>query len=155
MLFIHDVMTSQPITVTPVTPLRHVMEEFDRHGFNAIPVVALGGELVGIVTKLDLLRALNPGAGVELRTPEAISAKRTETVMRRGVVTVEPGDPMVVAADLMVETRLRSLPVVERLRGSTRRLVGIVSQSDLLRGLRRGPSVVRLAPGLESSFEPS
>lgn len=55
--------------------------------------------------------------------------------MRHGVVSVEAGDPLVVAADLMVETRLRSLPVVRREpKGPV--LAGIVSQGDLLRGLR-------------------
>lgn len=55
--------------------------------------------------------------------------------MRRGVVCVEPEDPVVVAADLMVETHLRSLPVVQRKSGGPV-LIGMVSQGDLLRGLR-------------------
>jgi CBS domain-containing protein len=70
--------------------------------------------------------------------------------MRRGVVTVEPEDPVAVAADLMVETRLRSLPVVQRSPGAGRMLVGIVSQGDLLRGLRFVLADERIAAGLEA-----
>jgi CBS domain-containing protein len=47
---------------------------------------------------------------------------------------VEPDDTVAEAADLMVHSRLRSLPVVER-HGRERRLVGIVSRTDLLRCL--------------------
>jgi CBS-domain-containing membrane protein len=50
-------------------------------------------------------------------------------------VSVEPEDPLIVAADLMVEARLHSLPVVHRA-GIVRDLVGIVSQGDLLRGVQ-------------------
>jgi CBS domain-containing protein len=135
MLTIHELMTLRPVTVTPQTTLGDLMEHFDRHDFNAFPVVGDGAVLLGIVTKLDLLRVL-------CRDVEpfgaSLTARPTESIMRRGVVAVEPDDPVIVAADLMVETRLRSLPVVRRPRGSSPLLVGIVSQSDLLRGLRFG-----------------
>jgi CBS domain-containing protein len=61
--------------------------------------------------------------------------RRGADIMRRGGVSVGPEDPVVVAAELMVETRLRSLPVVQRTSGSPV-LVGMVSQDDLLRALR-------------------
>jgi CBS domain-containing protein len=51
------------------------------------------------------------------------------------VFSVEPGQSLEAAIDLMVETRLRSLPVVERPRGGPPRLVGMVSQGDVLRAL--------------------
>jgi CBS domain-containing protein len=138
MLTIHEIMTQRVVTVTPRSTIGDAMGEFDRHDFNALPVVDDAGMLVGIVTKLDVLRALRPAPDVELRSPQAVTSQRVEAIMRRGVVTVEPDDPLVVAADLMVETRLRSLPVVSRMRGLARRLVGMVSQGDLLRGLRLG-----------------
>jgi CBS domain-containing protein len=47
---------------------------------------------------------------------------------------VEPDEPVVAAVDIMVDTRLRSLPVVERGRGRPV-LVGIVSRTDVLKCL--------------------
>jgi CBS domain-containing protein len=138
MLKIQEVMTQRVVTLTPRSTIGDAMGEFDRHDFNALPVVTDGGVLIGIVTKLDVLRALRPAPDVELRSPQAVSAQPVEGVMRRGVVTVEPDDPVTAAADLMIETRLRSLPVVSRARRSEQRLVGMVSQGDLLRGLRLG-----------------
>lgn len=64
-----------------------------------------------------------------------MDSARVSDIMRHGVVAIEAGDPPVVAADLMVETRLGSLPVVRREpKGPV--LAGIISPGDLLRGLR-------------------
>jgi CBS domain-containing protein len=134
MLTIHELMTLRPVTVTPQTTLGDLMARFDRYDFNAFPVVGEGGALLGIVTKLDVLRVLRRPADVAFERSPA--EWPTETIMRRGVVAVEPDDPVIAAADLMVETRLRSLPVVRRSGGSPPLLIGIVTQGDLVRGLR-------------------
>jgi len=99
------------------------------------PVTDRHGVLRGIVAKLDVLRLFRPDE--QFRIPEfaTISSTRVRDVMRPGVVTLEPGDSIVGVGDLMVETRLRSVPVVER-RSGLPVLVGIVSQGDLLRRLR-------------------
>ncbi|HUL49410.1 MAG TPA: CBS domain-containing protein [Gemmatimonadales bacterium] len=133
---IHEVMTLEPFTVTEDTGLEELMDLFSRRDFNAFPVVDHSGTLQGIVTKLDLLRALRPARGHFAPDLKAFGAGTVQDVMRRGVIAVEPGDPVSVAADLMIETRLRSLPVVERKHGEGPHLVGIVSHGDVLRGLR-------------------
>lgn len=143
MLLIHEVMTRRPITATPDTTIGDLLVQFDQHDVNAIPVVEPAGALVGIVTKLDLLRVL--------RAARAGRSQRIESIMRCGVITVEPGDPVVAAADRMLETRLRSFPVVERRRGSMGVLVGMVSQGDLLRGLRKGLAETPAARTLDES----
>jgi acetoin utilization protein AcuB len=132
---VYEVMTRAPITVTPVTSVPDLIALFDRHDFNAFPVVDDRGIVRGIVTKLDVLRLLRPDQNLWVPAFAGVSSARVEDIMRRGVVSVEGADPVVVAADLMVETRLRSLPVVQR-KPEGPMLVGIVSQGDLLRGLR-------------------
>ena len=133
---VHEVMTIEPFTVTEDMGLEELMDLFSRRDFNAFPVVDPTGTLRGIVTKLDLLRALRPARGRMSPDPNALKVLTVEDIVRRGVIAVEPTDPVSVAADLMVETRLRSLPVVERRHGGAPRLVGIVSHGDVLRGLR-------------------
>ena len=150
MLSVHEVMTLRPVTVTRHVTIGESMGEFDRHDFNALPVVDAGDVLVGIVTKLDMLRALRPAPDLDLHSVQTVTGASVEGIMRPGVVTVEPEDPVAVAADLMVETRLRSLPVVQRSPGAGRVLVGIVSQGDLLRGLRFALANERIAAGLEA-----
>jgi len=130
-----EVMTSAPITVRPETTVEELLALFDRHDFNAFPVVAPDGTLRGIVSKVDVLRLLHPDEQFRLPDPKSIAATPVSTIMRPGALTIEAEDPVVVAADLMVATGRRSLPVVKRGSGWPK-LVGIVSRGDLLRGLR-------------------
>ena len=130
-----EVMSRKPITVTRQATVGDLMALFDRHDFNAFPVVDEEGALCGIVTKLDVLRLLCPDWDLRVPGSEMLTSARVADIMRPGVLSVEAEDPVVVAADLMVETRLRSLPVVRRGPGG-RELVGIVTQGVLLRGLR-------------------
>ena len=129
-----EVMTTAPVTVRLDTTVQELLELFDRHDFNAFPVVA-DGTLRDIVSKLDVLRLLHPDEQFRLPPATAIGTTRVSAIMRPGTLTVEAEDPVVVAADLMVATGRRSLPVVHRGPGWPM-LVGIVSRGDLLRGLR-------------------
>src|SRR6266436_6305391 len=54
-----DAMTYRPVTVGAGTPLAEVEALFERHDFNSLPVVSRDGILVGVVTKLDFLTALD------------------------------------------------------------------------------------------------
>lgn len=132
---IHEVMTTAPLTVRSNTTVGELFTLFERYGVEAFPVVSEDGALRGIVTKLDLLRVLRPDRDLRLPDFDDVWSEAVSRLMRRGVITVEAEEPIGVAADVMVETGLRSLPVVRRgTRGAV--LVGIVSRGDLLRGLR-------------------
>jgi len=143
-------MTREPITVTPATPIGDLLSLFARHDFNAFPVLDPGGALRGIVTKLDVLRLFRPDPALRIADYPTLSAAHVADIMRRGIVSVEPDEPLIVAADLMVETRLHSLPVVHR-SGTVRNLVGIVSQGDLLRGIRAALVEPMYAAGAEAA----
>jgi CBS domain-containing protein len=52
-----DMMTSEPDTVAPDTPVQDAARLVHRSGHNRLPVVE-DGRLVGVVTRLDLLGAL-------------------------------------------------------------------------------------------------
>ena len=132
---VHQVMTTAPVTVNPMTTVTELLALFDRHDFNAFPVVAPDGTLRGIVSKLDVLRLLHPDEQFRLPDATVVGATRVAEIMRPGILTVEGEDPVVAAAELMVSTGRRSLPVVRRGSGWPK-LVGIVSRGDLLRGLR-------------------
>jgi CBS domain-containing protein len=150
---VRDVMTSAPRTVCPETSVGELITLFERHDVNAFPVVDEDGTLRGIVTKLDLLRVLVPDEQVQLPDLRVVAQRRVAGLMRRGVVTVEGDDPVGIAADLMLQTGLRSLPVVHR-RGGWPRLVGIVSRGDVLRGLRFELLDAARAPAVGESSVP-
>ena len=75
-----DVMTLDPMRVSPETSLGVAMEIFDSHDFNGLPVLAADGELVGIVTKLDVLRAF--------RSTEEDFLPRYDQIIERPVAEV-------------------------------------------------------------------
>jgi CBS domain-containing protein len=51
---IFQIMTTAPVTVQPQTTVVELLALFDRHDYNAFPVVAPGGTLRGIVLDLNL-----------------------------------------------------------------------------------------------------
>jgi CBS domain-containing protein len=127
-------MSRAPITVRPELTVGEVARLLEAEGRNEVPVLDAEGLLCGVVSAVDLLRVLRPDAAVATASPRAVSARSIGSVMRPGVITVEPGDPILAAADLMVETRFHMLPVVQRgTRGPV--LVGVVEQRDVLSAL--------------------
>lgn len=54
---VEEVMTADVVTVTPETPLERVVELMERHRIKRLPVLE-GGQLVGIVSRANLLHAL-------------------------------------------------------------------------------------------------
>jgi CBS-domain-containing membrane protein len=133
-----DIMTSNPVTVRSGTTIVQLRRLFDVHDFNMFPVVDERGVLRGVVTKLDLLKVYRPWSPGRLTVNvRALFAERVEDIMSRGLTSLTPGDPVSTAVTLMVNRRLRSIPVVTR---QTRDpvLVGIVSRDDVLQCLPVG-----------------
>lgn len=58
-LSVSDLMTHHPVTVHVYDPLKKATELLLDHGFGALPVLDKGDHLVGLLTKLDLIRALD------------------------------------------------------------------------------------------------
>ncbi len=127
-----DVMTPNPVVIQPHTPLSEVEDIFEQHDFNGLPVVDAAGTLVGVLTKLDFLKAF-------LFTPDSVTPRYEEiirhsadTVMTRDPLTVDPETPLTRVLQDMVTTRHKSFPVVV-----AQRLVGVVAREDVGRALRR------------------
>jgi CBS domain-containing protein len=131
---VNDMMSTSPVTVGPMTSIGNLLALFERHDFNAFPVVDYRNRLVGIVSKLDVLKLLLEARGSTLAS-DAIATTYVAGVMRQKAVSVEPSDSITAAGNLMVTTKLRSLPVIERREGRSV-LVGMLSRGDVLRWLR-------------------
>ena len=82
------------------------------------PVLDQGGGLIGVVTRRDLT------------DPKAPDEATVGSLIKRPPVIVFDDNTLRQAADHMVRTRVGRLPVVRR--GAPRRVVGILSRSDLL-----------------------
>lgn len=135
-MLVAQVMRTPPVLLTEDSPIREAAAEFVEQGVIAAPVVDHAGELVGIVTEIDLLRHgfLTDPRATEVRGPEPDREppRTVGEVMTRTVVTTRENHDVAELTELMVRERIRTVPVV---RGG--RLVGLVGRTDLLRAHSR------------------
>ncbi len=129
---VEDVMTRNPVTVRPDTTLREAEAIFEKSDFNGLPVVEESGELIGLMTKLDILRAFRFDSDHMFPPYPQIMKGTVERVMTRDVLTVWPRTPLARVLEKLADSGVKSFPVLD---GDE--LVGIVSREDVLRGLRR------------------
>lgn len=108
-----------PPLVTPTTRLPQIAEELLATGLRAAPVVGARGELLGIVSRTDIVRAL--------ATVEEAARTRVEEIARSADLLVHETD---ICRHLIGQIRLveeHPLPVLDR----KERLVGAVGVADL------------------------
>lgn len=127
-----DAMTRDPVQVGPEASLAEAEALFEKHDFNALPVVGAVGELLGVVTKLDLLRAFRFTEDHMFPPYEQVMAEPVRQVMTTDATTVTPRTPLTRVLETLVRTRMKSLPVVE-----DERVVGMIAREDVLAALRR------------------
>jgi CBS domain-containing membrane protein len=133
---VSDAMTGRVYTVEPDDPLSLAWEVMRERGVRHVPVLDAEGDLVGLVTHRDLLRASLVEQNDLPRVIERALLERTRVadVMVQNVETVSPDDELPDAARLMLEQKFGCLPVVEG-----RRLVGILTESDFVRWVAGDP----------------
>lgn len=122
-----DVMTRDPLTVTPTETIGQADELMNTNRIRQLPV-AQEKELVGIVTDRDIRSFLS---GSLLESPEARErALNTEVreIMTTEPITVSPDDDLQEAVELMIDEKIGGIPVVDEAEG----LVGIVTYVDVL-----------------------
>lgn len=115
---IRDIMTPDPFTVAPQTPIAEVSRLMREHDIGDV-LVADDGRLQGTVTDRDLVvRAI-----ADARDPGSTPA---QDVCSAELISCAPDDEIAEAVRLMREHYVRRLPVVDN-----GKLVGTVSIGDL------------------------
>lgn len=130
---VEDVMTSKVATTTPNAPLAEVEKILEEHDYNGLPVIDEKGRLVGVVTKLDLLKAFRFDEERMFLPYAEIMQTRVESVMTREPQTVTPRAPLTRVLEKLIASGSKSFPVLD----SNDQLVGMVSREDVLAALRR------------------
>src|SRR5215475_13830174 len=131
---IHEVMTPAPFTVAPSLSVLEARSEMTRRSIRHL-LVTDHSVLVGIVTDRDIRLALpSPATSLSIWEVNYLVARLTVgEIMTKTVITVDPDRDIRDAARLMIEHKIGALPVA--LGG---RLLGIVTETDLLRALALG-----------------
>lgn len=139
-----DVMTTPVTVVAWGTPLQEAWTLLRQHHIKALPVVDRAQRVIGIVTLADFMRAapldlhqdwterlrrlILPTAATHSDKPEVVGQ-----IMSRQVRVASADRPLVELVPLFADTGHHHIPVV----GEEARLVGIVTQSDLVKALVR------------------
>ena len=129
-MIIANVMTRNPIFVSPDMSVNDARALMTREKIGKLPVLDKNTRLVGIVTKKDLVKA-GPSAATSLDMYEIsylLSKLKVETVMERNVLTVQQTEVVEEAARIMADSQVGCLPVMK---GEL--LVGIITETDLFR----------------------
>ncbi len=108
-------------TVPPTITLQEVAKRLTQRRIGALVVVGARGDIEGIVSERDIIRALSEAGGSCLQRPVA------ET-MTRQVVTCQETDTLDELMAMMTQRRFRHLPVV-----TDGDLVGIISIGDVVK----------------------
>jgi tRNA nucleotidyltransferase (CCA-adding enzyme) len=135
-----DIMSKDPQTLAPDTPVEEAAELMVRYGYEGYPVVEKG-ELVGLLTRRAVDRAISHGLNVT-----------AASLMEAGNVRVFPADSLEQIQDVMMESGWGQIPVVS---SRSKKIVGIVTRTDLIKILaprRPSPGRQNLAPRLEATL---
>jgi len=117
-----QLMTREPVTLPGEMPLADVVRFFtDEADHRSYPVIDERGQLLGLVSRTDALR-WQVGMHAEGQLADALSDASTGFVY--------PETPCGEVADMMVETGVGRVPIVDP---QSRRVVGIISRQDLLK----------------------
>jgi CBS domain-containing protein len=154
-----DLMTTTVTTIESRVLLTELERTLSQLGISGMPVTDAAGNLVGVVSRADVVRALSGAqsdaeavlayyrdvAGADPAPSELsrmigerAASLRVEEVMATNLLAVRPDLPLLEVATLLVDRRVHRVLVTEG-----RRLLGLVSSLDITRAVADGRLVAR------------
>jgi acetoin utilization protein AcuB len=149
-MLVREWMTTVLVTIRPDEPVAEAQHLMRHRRIRHLPVVA-DGQLCGIITDRDVRTTL-PSPATSLAVGEVrylLDRLLVERVMTRSVVTIRPDAPIADAVALVLTHRIGALPVLE-----SGRLVGIITETDLLRAFATIAAASEAAPGVVPTSSP-
>ncbi len=117
-----DVMQRPVYSATPTTTAREVAVNLLMSRISGFPIVDQSGALVGIVTELDLIRAIRSGKDLE--------ATLAAEIMTPDVITVDADEDLETVMETLDTEQIIRVPVT-----SEGRLVGVIARGDVIRAM--------------------
>ncbi|MTI94833.1 MAG: CBS domain-containing protein [Firmicutes bacterium] len=132
-----DVMSAPVKTIDENKPIADANRLLLRYGHTGMPVINDFKQLVGVISRRDVDKAMRHGLG---HAP-------VKGYMSRNVVTVKPDTPLESVTHLIIHNDIGRLPVLEK-----NQLVGIITRTDILRQIH-GESAPRWHRALYSEVD--
>jgi CBS domain-containing protein len=118
-MLVRHVMNRSVVTAKLNTTLKEAAAVMSKLNIGSLIILGNEGEISGIITSTDILKAIASGKDVETTL--------VEEVMSKPVITIEPDKSVEDAVNIMLEHKIKKLPVVEE-----GKLVGIITASDII-----------------------
>jgi len=141
---VKNIMSKKLVFLKKNDSIKKAIELFLKVPDSAIPVVDKKKRCIGEVRQRDLLRlVINPEdieGEEEILGPSKIKelmekyAKKVSDLMKTHEVKTNPDEGVAIVAKMMLEEDIYTLPVIEN-----KKLVGIISESDILKHLIKKP----------------
>lgn len=129
-----DLMSAPVFSLPSDSTLLDAWTSMSHKGFHHIPITSMHDSLVGMVSYRDLLRHV-PELITAADTRQA-SRRRLAEIMTSRVISATPVTEIREIARVMLDEGIRAVPILDH----NRRLVGILTAQDLLRGVaNHGP----------------
>nr|WP_246013189.1 HPP family protein [Pigmentiphaga humi] len=138
-----DIMTPQPLTASHDTSLKDAWQRMQARRIKALPVVDRHGDLAGIATVADFMRQLDQArpqgltsrlkALAGLGGPQAGRQGTIGQIMTRRVTVASADRYVIELIPLFAHGGHHHIPIVD----GGRRLVGIITQTDLVKALAK------------------
>jgi len=122
---VQDYMATRVISFGPETRLRDAIRTLQEYGISGAPVVDAGGNLTGMLSELDCIRAVLAG-----RVQGGEEDARVADYMSRDLDRIEVDTDLTEAARIFMTLGRRRLPVVRE-----GKLAGQISRRDILRAV--------------------
>jgi predicted transcriptional regulator len=124
-------MTRDVKTVQRDLNLLQLSEMFETDDFNSYPVED-DGQVVGIVTKFDILKCFAFTPSQMLPRYDDLMSRKIGDVMTPEFIYVNPDTRLTRVLQIMVEHRIRSIIVLD----GAQKLVGIIAREDVIAALK-------------------
>ncbi len=132
-----DIMSYPVMVVNENERVDNVNEILKKYGHSGIPIVNSKQNLVGIITRKDIDKAMNHG----------LSHAPVKGFRSHGVVTADQDTPISGLQKIMIDNAIGRIPIINK-----NRIIGIVTRKDILRFLH-GNDYLKYSENARTRFD--
>lgn len=122
---VKDIMQADVIVVRFDTPVKEVVKILRKEGISGLVVVDMVGEMLGVISTLDIFKIF--GAG------EKANSIKAEDIMTPFAINITPENTIIEAAYTMLEHTIHRLVVVAS--PTRRRPIGMITATDIVNNM--------------------
>ncbi len=136
-MLVKEIMNTNVKVATLTTPVREIAVSMCFNKISGVPIINAENEIIGLISEKDILNSMYPKVDEYMQIGsydfEQLENEYTDIlnlqvkdIMKPGLFTVTPEDPILKAVSIMCLKKIRRIPVAKG-----KKLVGIVSVGDV------------------------